>query len=49
MSIPPDCKRVPSAGFVAGSSDAGRETVLIPPDGERVPGSGIIAGVTDAS
>ena len=28
MPIPLDCKRVPSAGVVAGSPDAGRETML---------------------
>ena len=50
MPIPPDCERVPSAGVVAGSPDACRETtpIPIPPDCERVPGSGITAGVTDA-
>ena len=49
MSIPPDCKRVPSTGgVVTGNPDAGRKTMLIPPDCKRVSGSGATIGATDA-
>ena len=47
MSIVLNCERVPSAGDVAGSPDAGRETMPIPPGREHVQSSGVTTDVTD--
>ena len=47
ISIPPDCKCVPSAAGATSSPAAGRETMPIPLDCECVSGFGITAGATD--
>ena len=39
---------MPSAGVVAGSPGAGRETRSIPPDCDRVPVFGVTTGATEA-